>query len=176
VAATVVIVLSVSVGLAVDAASNAGASGLPAGELIAQAAPPAATPGQTAHPHRMHRHGRQASSDPMKYVEARISELHKRLHITPDQDQQFKAYADVMRSNAQAMQDLFQQRAQDGGVNALDRLRWYAKLTAVHADAVSKLVPPFEALYQSMSDKQKKAADIAFEQIRQRRPAHQAKR
>ena len=85
--ATVVVVLSVSVGLAVGAVSDADASGLPAGELIAQAAPAPATPGQTAHPHRMHRHARQASSDPMKYVEARISELHRKLLITPDQEQ-----------------------------------------------------------------------------------------
>ncbi len=113
-------------------------------------------------------------ADPVKDVEARITDLHKRLAITADQEPQFKAYADVLRSNAQAMHDLFQQRAQASGANAVDRLHWYAKLTSAHADAVNKLVPPFEALYQSLSDTQKKAADVEFGQIRQRRPAHKA--
>ena len=113
-----------------------------------------------------------AQRGPAEHVEARIADLHKKLHITTDQEPQFKAYADVLRSNAQAMQDLFQQRAQAPSENADDRLHWYAKLSAAHADAVNKLVPPFDALYQSLSDKQKKAADAEFGQIKQRRPAH----
>jgi|SRR5579872_7387080 len=155
---------------------------LEAGQLLAQAAPPSTTnpnpaPGpaaQPGHPHRMsHRQGMHAA-DPMKDVEARISTLHKKLSITPDQEPQFKAYADALRGNAQAMQDLFQQRAQAPSESAVDRLHWYAKLSAAHADAVNKLVPPFDALYQSLSDSQKKAADAEFGQIRQRRPAHRA--
>jgi periplasmic protein CpxP/Spy len=157
------------------------APALATGPLLAQAtpapsmtspAPPAG--GQPGHPHRMsHRHG-MLPADPMKDVEARISALHKKLSITDEQEPQFKAYADVLRSNAQTMQDLFQQRMQASGENAVDRLHWYAKLTAAHADAVNKLVPPFEALYQGLSDKQKKAADAEFRHIRQRRPAHRA--
>jgi hypothetical protein len=154
------------------------------GLLLAQAAtapsttnPAPATSAQPAHRphHRMsaHRHG-MGPPDPVKDVEARISDMHKRLSITPDQEPQFKTYVDVLRSNAQAMHDLFQERAQAGGESALDRLHWYAKLTSAHADAVNKLVPPFEALYQSLSDKQKKAADAEFRQIRQRRPAHRS--
>ena len=177
----VFIFLAASASLYAEPRQTAEPQGLAAGPLLAQAAPGAtspapSTPSQPAHPHRMHarRHGMQGPADPMTYVEARISELHKRLHITPEQEPQFKAYADVMRGNAQAMRDLFQQRAQGGGENALDRLHWYAKLTAAHADGVSKLVPSFEALYQSLSDKQKKAADAEFRQIRQRRPAHRA--
>lgn len=151
---------------------------LATGPLLAQAtaspsptSPAPAATGQSGHPRRMsHRRGMR-SADPMKDVEARISDLHKRLSITADQEAQFKAYADVLRSNAQGMHDLFQQRAQGGGETAVDRLHWYAKLSAAHADAVNKLVPPFEALYQSLSDKQKKVADSEFRQIRQRRPA-----
>lgn len=149
--------------------------------LLAQAAPSPSTtnpapsaPSQPPH-HRMsaHRHG-MAQADPVHDVEARISDMHKRLAITADQEPQFKAYADVLRSNAQAMRDLFQQRAQAPGENAVDRLHWYAKLSSAHADAVNKLVPPFEALYQTLSDQQKKAADVEFGRIRQRRAAHKA--
>jgi periplasmic protein CpxP/Spy len=110
----------------------------------------------------------------MTDVEARISELHKQLGITPAEEPRFKTYADVMRENAQAMQALFAQRAKNPDRTAVGQLRWYAKLTAAHAEAVSKLVAPFEVLYQSMSDKQKKLADAVFAQLRQRPPPHRA--
>jgi len=114
-----------------------------------------------------------------EFVDARISELHKKLQITAAQEAQFKAYADVMRSNAAAMQVLFQERAPSTGPSAVDnadnRLHWYAKLTAAHAEAVGKLVPVFDTLYQSLSDQQKKIADGLFrQQLQQRRPAHKA--
>lgn len=125
----------------------------PAGELMAQATPV---------PQELPQGG------PIAMVEARISELHKQLHITPAEEPQFKAYTDVMRRNAQTMQVLFAQRAQSSDRSAIGILRWYAKLTAAHAEAVSKLVRPFEALYQSMSHEQKKVADAVFEQLRQR--------
>jgi hypothetical protein len=177
------IFFATSVGVYAKTPIAAGLGASTDGLLLAQAAtaPSTTSPAPTTsaqparHHHRMsaRRHG-MGPPDPVKDVEARISEMRKRLSITPDQEPQFKAYADVLRSNAQAMHDLFQERAQAGGENALDRLHWYAKLTSAHADAVNKLVPPFEALYQSLSDKQKKAADAEFRQIRQRRPAHRA--
>jgi hypothetical protein len=66
------------------------------------------------------------------------------------------------------MQLLFQQRAQSPDRSAIGELRWYAKLTAAHAEAVGKLVPVFETLYQSMTDTQKKVADAVFANLRQR--------
>lgn len=136
-----------------------------AGELLAQAAPPApAAPSSQQAPQR----------SPMTDVEGRILGLHKQLQITPAEEPQFKAYADVMRSNAQMMQTLFQQRAQNPDRTAIGQLRWYAKLTAAHAEAVSKLVAPFEALYQSMSDQQKRVADTVFAELRQRAAPHRA--
>jgi periplasmic protein CpxP/Spy len=135
------------------------------GELMAQAAPTAPT-GATSQ--------QSPRRGPMTNVEARISELHKQLQITPAEEPQFEAYADVMRSNAQMMQNLFQQRAQNPDRTAVGQLSWYAKLTAVHAEAVSKLVAPFEALYQRMSDQQKKVADVVFAQLRQRPTPHRA--
>lgn len=117
----------------------------------------------------------------IEHVDARIAELHKRLRITPAQESQFKAYADVMRSNAEAMDALFKERAQRTGTNAADaadsRLHWYARLTAAHAEAVGKLVPVFDALYQSLSEQQKKTADAVFQQqLQQRRAPHRGHR
>jgi periplasmic protein CpxP/Spy len=135
--------------------------------LLAEAAPDAPAPNATSTAPQ-----KPSSRGPMADVEGRISELHKQLQITPAEEPQFNAYADVMRQNAQAMQELFAQRAQNTDRSAIGQLRWYAKLSAAHAEAVGKLVGPFDALYQSMSDQQKKMADAVFAQLRQRRPPH----
>jgi periplasmic protein CpxP/Spy len=155
-AVSILTLLAVAVGSAASA---------PAGELMAQAAPtgPAGASSQQS-PQR----------GPMADVEARISELHKQLQITSAEEPQFKAYADVMRQNAETMQSLFAQRAQNPDRSAIGQLRWYAKLTAAHAEAVSKLVAPFEVLYQSLSDQQKKVADTVFAELRQRPTPHRA--
>jgi hypothetical protein len=161
----------------------ADARGLPAGRLVAQAGPPptaapgaaspapepSARPAQTPAATATRRRG------PAAAVEARISALREKLHVTPAEEPQFKAYADVMRQNAQAMEELFAERAKSPDPSAVGRLRWYAKLTAAHAEAVGKLVAPFEALYQSLSPQQKKAADTYFAQLRQRPAPHRAK-
>jgi periplasmic protein CpxP/Spy len=157
-----VVILPLAVSVA-GSFSNAGVGTKPAGIILAQAAPPGpapSTPGTAPPP--------AARRGPIALVEARISELHKELGITAAEEPQFKAYADVMRSNAQMMQLLFQERAQSPDRTATGELRWYAKLTAAHAEAVGRLVPVFEALYQSMSDKQKRVADAVFAKLRQR--------
>jgi periplasmic protein CpxP/Spy len=146
------------------AGSMAGLSAsVDAGSVMAQAAPATPMPG-ASNPARQE----APEPGPLALVEARIAELHKQLGITPAEEPQFKAYADVMRSNAQAMQALFQQRAQSPDRSAIGMLRWYAKLTAAHAEAVGKLVPVFASLYQSMSAEQKKVADAVFAKLRQR--------
>jgi len=115
-----------------------------------------------------------AASTPMPQgfadeVEIKIAELHRALHIVPSQEALFDAYADAMRSNAQAMYALFVQRARITDFSAPVLLRWYAQLTAAHAEAVNKLIAPLDALYQSLSPEQKQAADRHFEQLSARR-------
>lgn len=104
-------------------------------------------------------------------VEIRIAELHRTLQIMPSQEALFRAYADAVRGNAQAVNTLFVQRAQATDFTAPARLRWYAQLTAAHAAAIDKLIAPFDALYQSLSPAQQQAADRHFEQLQQRRLA-----
>ncbi len=117
----------------------------------------------------------QPPKGPTLDVESRITDLHKKLGITAAQEPQFKAYADVLRANAQALEKLFEERAKETDFSAPARLRWYARLTAAHAENVGKLVPVFEALYQVLSDPQKKAADTYFEALSQRRPARRTR-
>ena len=104
-------------------------------------------------------------------VEIRIAELHNQLAITPAQEALFRAYGDAMRTNAQAINAVFQQRAAATDFSAPARLRWYAQLTSTHGEAVNKLIAPFDALYQSLSGPQRAAADRHFQQLQQRRLA-----
>ena len=96
-------------------------------------------------------------------VEARIRDLHKQLHITEVQKPQWDALATVMRDNAQAMVDLQKKRATDSqSESAVEVIKSYEAVIDAHEDGMKKFVPPFEALYNSMSDAQKKTADSLF--------------
>ncbi len=170
-----ILVLSLaSAGLVAGAPRHADAGGLPAGMLMAQAAPAPASPGAASPAPQTPGEPTQAAG-PAARVETRITELHEQFHTTPAQEAQFKAFADVMRSNAQTMQALFQQRVEHPDMTAIAELRWYTQLTTAHGEALTKLVPVFDTLYQSMSDQQKKAADKVFAQLRQRRAARKAR-
>jgi hypothetical protein len=99
-------------------------------------------------------------SDP---VEARIKELHSRLHITAAQQTQWDNLVQVMRVNAKAMNDLQEQRKQDAKtMTAVDAVKSYQAVIQAHEAGMAKFVPAFEALYNSMSDAQKKTADAMF--------------
>ena len=96
-------------------------------------------------------------------VEARIRDLHKKLHITEVQKPQWDALAMVMRDNAQVMVDLQKQRAVDSqSMNAVEVIKSYESVIEAHESGMKKFVPPFEALYNTMSDGQKKTADSLF--------------
>jgi protein CpxP len=96
-------------------------------------------------------------------VEARIRDLHSRLHITEAQKAQWDNLAKVMRENAQAMVDLKKQRAADAkSMTAVDVVKSYSEVIQAHEDGMKKFVPAFEDLYNSLSDSQKKIADSMF--------------
>jgi len=96
-------------------------------------------------------------------VEARIKELHKKLHITPAQDTEWNNLAQVMRENARTMQDLERKRAEDvKTISAVDVVKSYADVIEAHEAGMKKFIPAFEALYNSLSAEQKKIADDLF--------------
>jgi hypothetical protein len=96
-------------------------------------------------------------------VEARIHELHTKLHITAAQKPQWDNLVAVMRDNAKAMNDLQKERASEAqSMSAVDVVKSYESVIEAHEDGMKKFVPPFEALYNSMSDAQKKTADSLF--------------
>jgi LTXXQ motif family protein len=148
-------VTAVSVGIAALVASLPAAAdqsplqGRPGLEMLAQAgqAAPAPVP----------------DSATERRVQARIKSLHDQLHITAGQKPQWDAVAAVMQSNADAISDLVQKRAQEANMmSAVDDLRSYQQIAEAHVEGLNKLVPPFEALYDTMTDDQKKNADAVF--------------
>ncbi len=100
----------------------------------------------------------------MDRVEQRIKDLHGRLGITPAQQPQWDAFTAVMRQNAQAMEANHRERqANLSGPTALDKMRNYAALSRLHADNVDRLLPAFEALYNTMSADQRATTDRTFQ-------------
>ena len=123
----------------------------PAPEVLAQASTSPATT-ETA--------PAGAKADP---VEMHIKELHNRLHITAAQQAQWDSLVQVMRDNAKAMTDLQKQRGKNAKeMTAVDAVKSYQAVIEAHEAGMAKFVPAFQALYDSMSDSQKKTADAMF--------------
>jgi periplasmic protein CpxP/Spy len=96
-------------------------------------------------------------------VEARINELHTKLRITAEQEEQWKKVAEVMRDNANRMEETSKVRAEKATtMTAVEDLKAYADIADVHAEGIKRFVSVFEPLYHSMSDAQKKSADNIF--------------
>jgi hypothetical protein len=98
-------------------------------------------------------------------VEARITQLHRELKITKDQDSDWNAVAQDMRDNAHDMKMLIDERngaTKTKPMNAVDNLKNYEKIADAHADGLKKIVPDFEKLYGEMSPAQQKTADTVF--------------
>ena len=96
-------------------------------------------------------------------VEVRIKEMRDKLKITPAQEEQWTKVEQTMREDAKVMDRLTQARfdhAKD--MTAIDDLKSYGEIAAAHAEGIKKLTPVFAALYDTMSDAQKKDADVLF--------------
>lgn len=96
-------------------------------------------------------------------VEQRITQLHAELKITDQQSQQWDAFAQTMRDNAKNADQAFHERAQKlASMSADDAMKSYADLAQLHAENMQKLSTAFSTLYASLSDDQKKVADVLF--------------
>lgn len=106
-------------------------------------------------------------------VESQIKSLHDRIQITPAQEQQWDAFASVMRDNAAKTREAYHERSQKfSSLNADDSLKSYAALAQLHADNMQKLSQAFSTLYASLSDEQKEEADAAFRYERAKHHHH----
>lgn len=98
-------------------------------------------------------------------AEQRIAGLQTQLGITQAQAPQWTAFAQVMRENAQATDAQFRTRAAGAQtMNAVANMQSYAQISRAYADGTEKLATAFQALYATLSDQQKIAADTLFRQ------------
>jgi periplasmic protein CpxP/Spy len=96
-------------------------------------------------------------------VEARISDLHTKLMITPEQEESWNNVAQAMRDDAKTMEELIKARTEKSGtMTAIDDLKSYGEIAEAHANGLKNFTSVFEPLYASMSDAQKKTADTLF--------------
>ena len=96
-------------------------------------------------------------------IETQLAEVKKRLSITAAQQPQFDQFATIVKQNAQTMDALMKKAtAQGAQQNAVEGLRTAASFAQTEADNLKRLVPALEALYASLSEQQKRAADQLF--------------
>ena len=115
------------------------------------------------------------SKDIQAKVEAHIKQLHAQLKITPQEDNDWNQFADVMRTNARDMDTAMNERQQQYlSMNALQNMESYQKLAETHAEHLEKLVSAFETLYNALPDQQKKLADQVFKARVGAEPKHAA--
>jgi hypothetical protein len=96
-------------------------------------------------------------------AEVRIKDMHDKLKITAEQEEQWAKVDQAMLEDAKIMDKLTQSRADHAkDMTAIDDLKSYAEITDAHAAGIKRLTPLFTTLYESMSEAQKKEADTLF--------------
>jgi hypothetical protein len=99
----------------------------------------------------------------VEHTEAQIKQLQGALNITAAQEGLWNNLAQAMRENAKDMEVLNKDRAENAkAMNSVEHLKFHRQITEAHLAQLNKLIPPFEAFYDSMSDQQKNITDIIF--------------
>ena len=104
-----------------------------------------------------------ARTSAVDHTETQIKQLKSALKITEAQEELWNNLTQVMRENAKEMDALSKDRKENSkSLNAVEHMKFHAQTTEAHLNQTNKLIPPFEALYSSMSDDQKKSTDAIF--------------
>jgi hypothetical protein len=99
----------------------------------------------------------------VEYTEHQIKQLEGALTITDAQKPLWNDLTQVMRENAKEMDALTKDKAENAKtMNAVERMKMHSQITEAHLAQLKKLIPPFEAFYNSQSDEQKKITDTLF--------------
>jgi len=96
-------------------------------------------------------------------VESHLQDLHAKLHISADQEEQWKGVAQAMRDNEAAIEPLIRQRKTGAAkMSALDDLASYEQISSTHVEGIRNFTKAFTVLYGVMSESQKSDADALF--------------
>jgi periplasmic protein CpxP/Spy len=105
-----------------------------------------------------------ARTSAIVHTEAQIKQLQGALKITAAQETLWNNLTTVMRENAKEMDALAKNRHENKKpMNAVEHMKFHRHTTETHLNQLNKFLPPFEALYASMSDEQKKITDTIFQ-------------
>jgi glutamine synthetase adenylyltransferase len=116
---------------------------------------------------------KEATSTRSESVDQRIAQLHSKLKITSNEEEDWKTVADTMRSNAQDIKNLIDQTREQSPKakrTALEDLQTYQKFAQAHAEGLQKLTAAFATLYDAMPPEQKANADEVFRSFERRPP------
>jgi bacterioferritin (cytochrome b1) len=119
----------------------------------------------------------------VEHTETQIKMLEGALNITAAQKELWNDVTQVMRENAKdsdASRDARRKARAERHENATSRtavehMKSHLETTESHLDQMKKLIPPFEALYASMSSEQKKTTDAIFDTGKHRKHGKHAK-
>jgi hypothetical protein len=104
-----------------------------------------------------------ATTSAVEHTEAQIKQLQGTLNITEAQQGLWNNLTSVMRENAKDMDALTKDMAENAKpMNAVEHMKLHSQITEAHLAQLKKLIPPFEAFYNSMSDQQKNITDMIF--------------
>ena len=104
-----------------------------------------------------------ARTSAVEYTESQIKQLEGALTITEAQKPLWNDLTQVMRDNAKEMDALTKDRAEGAKtMNSVEHMKMHSQFTEAHLAQMKKLIPPFEAFYNSQSDEQKKITDTLF--------------
>lgn len=104
-----------------------------------------------------------ARTSAVDHAEDRIKQLQGALKITEPQEELWKNLTEVMRENAKNMDAFTKERSERAkAVNSVERMKLHTEISEVRLEHMKKFIPPFEALYNSMSADQQKITDTIF--------------
>jgi protein CpxP len=132
----------------------------------AQTAPPPDSRSGISHGKRF---AERAFARPGERVEARLAYVKTALKIADAQQPQWDAYAQLVRKNAQDMDQRFQARrsgaptrAQRQRLNAIERLERAQSFHAAAITRLNQLLAVEKPLYAALSPEQQKVADVVL--------------
>ncbi|MGA2494866.1 MAG: Spy/CpxP family protein refolding chaperone [Roseiarcus sp.] len=100
-------------------------------------------------------------------TDARIGELHARLHINAAQEPLWAVVAQTMHDNAAELRaSVADQLAHRDTMTAVDDLKFFQIVADEHSNGLKKFIPAFAALYDAMTPAQQSQADRVFKHHR----------
>ncbi|MFC3678273.1 Spy/CpxP family protein refolding chaperone [Ferrovibrio xuzhouensis] len=145
-------------------ATLGGAAITAAPAVFAQAAAPAAAPADQAMPKPMPHRQHADHAAPGQFIEGRIAFLRTELKVTPQQQPLFDKLADEMRGTAKTMaaRHAAMKTADHKPASSLERLERRSAMMKTAAADSDRFLATYKPFYESLSDPQKKTADLLF--------------